>query len=167
MNTYFHPDIPVNLNLDKVYVLTTGSTASASEATISGLSPYMDVVKVGQSTHGKYCGAALLVPTDAMGNEDEEISNWLLSLVIYKFVNIEGFTEFKDGIAPDYEASDNGLLYGIPLGDPNDPMIAKAIEVITGVGTKAPAVAVPEGMEIIPDMVERPMRGGMNRLLKL
>ena len=167
MNTYFNPDIPVNLNLSKVYVITTGSTASASEATISGLSPYMDVVKIGQPTYGKYCGAALITPVDSNGKEDREISNWLLSLVIYKFVNIEGFTEFTDGIAPDYIASDDGLLYGIPLGDPNDPMIAKAVEVITGNGTKAPALNAPAGVEIVPYMVERPMRGGMNRLLEL
>ena len=166
MNTYFNPDIPVNLNLSRVYVLTTGSTASASEAVISGLMPYMDVVKVGQTSYGKYCGAALITPTDSNGNADREIGNWLLSLVIYKFVNTQGFTEFKDGIAPDYQAYDDGLTVGIPLGDPADPMIAKALELITGSATKAPAVGKPAGLEILPNMVERPMRGGMNLLLE-
>lgn len=166
MNTYFHPDIPVNLNLNRVYVLTTASTASASEATISGLMPYMDVVKVGQTSYGKYCGAALITPTDSNGNADREIGNWLLSLVIYKFVNTQGFTEFKDGIAPDYEVGDDGLVLGIPLGAPEDPMVAKALELITGKATKAPAMLAPAGLEIVPNMVERPMRGGMNLLLQ-
>ena len=63
----------MNLNLSRVYVLTTGSTASASEATISGLTPYMDVIKVGEKSYGKYCGAALITPKDASGKDDLEI----------------------------------------------------------------------------------------------
>ena len=167
MQTYFLPDIPVNLNLGRVYVLTSGSTASASEATISGLMPYMDVIKVGTSTYGKYCGAALLTPTDKNGDPDNEISNWLLSLVIYKFVNIQGFTDFKDGIAPDFEVEDDGLLAGIPLGDTADPMIARAIEHITGVKTKAPGVPVPACVVPVPHLGENPMRGGMNVVMDI
>lgn len=161
MNTYFQKDIPVNLNLNRVYVIATTSTASASEATISGLTPYMDVIKIGSYTHGKYCGAALLSGMDSNGNPDPEIENWLLSLVVYKFVNVDGFTEFKDGIAPDYEVEDDGLFDGTPLGDPADPMIAKAISLITGTETKA---ALPhtfaKDVEMLPQMSERPFRGG-------
>jgi C-terminal processing protease CtpA/Prc len=167
MNTYFHPDIPVNLNLSRVYVLTTGSTASASEATISGLTPYMDVIKVGEKSYGKYCGAALITPKDASGKDDLEISNWLLSLVIYKFVNTQGFTEFKDGIAPDYEVSDSGLMAGIPLGDPDDPMVARVLQLITGSATKAPAVKMPAGVEVIPHLGEDVTRGGMKSIVNL
>ena len=167
MSSYFHPDIPVNLNLNRVYILTTGSTASASESVISGLLPYMDVVKIGETSHGKYCGAALITPVDANGNEDKEISNWLLSLVIYKFVNTQGFTEFKDGIAPDYEVADSGLMAGIPLGSPEDPLIAKALELITGRATKAPALKMPAGVGLIPHMGEDVTRGGMKSIVNL
>lgn len=162
MQIYFLPDIPVNLNLSRMYVLTSGSTASASEATISGLMPHMDVIKVGTTTYGKYCGAALLSPTDKNGNPDDEISNWLLTLVIYKFVNIQGFTDFKDGIAPDFEVEDNGLFAGIPLGDTADPLIARAIGHITGSETKASGIVVPQGIETVPHLGENPTRGGMN-----
>lgn len=165
MNIYFQPDIPVNLNLSRVYILTTGSTASASEATISGLAPYMDVIKIGEKSYGKYCGAYLLTPVDANGKEDKEISNWLLSLVIYKFVNTQGFTEFKDGIAPDYEVADIGLKAGIPIGSPEDPLIAKALELITGSATKAPAVKMPAGIEVIPHLGEDITRGGMKSII--
>lgn len=168
MNSYFNDETPVNLNLGRVFVLTTSSTASASEATISGLMPYMDVVCIGGKTYGKYCGAALLVPTGSDGREDKEISNWLLSLVVYKFVNTEGFTEFKDGIGPDHEVADDGLLQGIPLGDVSDPMIAKALSIIAG-GTKAAAMEPLHiaGAEMLPYMGERPGRDGMNTLLKI
>ena len=165
MNIYFQPDIPVNLNLSRIYILTTGSTASASEATISGLAPYMDVIKIGEKSYGKYCGAYLLTPVDANGKDDLEISNWLLSLVIYKFVNTQGFTEFKDGIAPDYEVADSGLKAGIPIGSPEDPLIAKALELITGRATKAPAVKMPAGIEVIPHLGEDITRGGMKSII--
>lgn len=166
MNTYFNEKTPVNLNLGRVFVLATSSTASASEATISGLMPYMDVVLIGGNTYGKYCGAALLVPTDSEGNEDKEISNWLLSLVVYKFVNTQGLTEFKDGIAPDYKVEDNGLLQGIPLGDASDPMVAKALSIIAGdtKGAEAPQIMM-QGVQMLPYMGERPMKDGMNTLL--
>lgn len=162
MNVYFHPDIPVNLNLNRVYILVTESTASASEATITGLMPYMDVVKIGSSSYGKCCGAALFSPKDDDGNVDKEIGNWLLSLVIYKFVNADGYTDFNDGIPADYEVADTGLLTGIPLGDVSDPMIAKALEIITGsVQTKSAGMQVPQGVEILPHLGENPLKGGM------
>ncbi len=161
MNAYFYKDIPVNLNLSKVYVLTTANTASASEATISGLMPYMDVIKIGSTTHGKYCGAALLSPTDSDGNPDPQIGNWLLSLVVYKFVNTEGYTEFGDGISPDWEVEDTGLLNGIPLGDISDPLVAKAVSLITGVQTEAASpLSIVKDVEMLPHMSERPFRGG-------
>lgn len=161
MNSYFVSDIPVNLNLNRVFILTTGGTASASEATISGLMPYMDVVKIGASTYGKYCGAALLYPTDDKGNKDSEIGNWLLSLVVYKFVNINGFTEFKDGISVDYPVEDYGLLQGIQLGDTADPLVAEALAIIGG--TKAEAAsqtALPHGLQMLPHLSGHPKKGG-------
>lgn len=166
MNIYFESAIPVNLNLDRVFVLTTGSTASASEATISGLIPYMDVVMIGTPTYGKYCGAALLIPTDSQGKEDKEISNWLLSLVVYKFVNTQGLTEFKDGIAPDYAVEDSGLLMGIPLGDAADPMISKALSIIGGTKSQPyiPERFLLENAAMEPGLGERPLKGGMNIL---
>lgn len=165
MNTYFVPGISANLNLKRVFVLTTGSTASASEATISGLMPYMDVIKIGSATYGKYCGAALLMPTDSNGNRDSEIGNWLLSLVVYKFVNAEGFTEFKNGIAPDYNVEDGGLLRGIPLGDESDPMVAKALSIIGGTTSAVPSdVHSADGIRMLPELGNRPFRGGYNMI---
>ncbi|MEY4038100.1 MAG: hypothetical protein RIR67_410, partial [Bacteroidota bacterium] len=42
---------PINsLNMTKIYILATGSTASASELVINGLKPYIDVVQIGTTT---------------------------------------------------------------------------------------------------------------------
>ncbi len=62
----FVAESPV-LNFDRVVVLTTGRTASSSELLINALSPYIDVVVMGQRTEGKafisvanqYCGRSL------------------------------------------------------------------------------------------------------------
>ncbi|HAT67159.1 MAG TPA: peptidase S41, partial [Flavobacteriaceae bacterium] len=43
-----------SLNLNRVYVLTTSRTASASELVINGLAPYIDVIQIGTNATGKY-----------------------------------------------------------------------------------------------------------------
>ncbi len=43
----------LNLNVNRVFVLTTGRTASAAEAIANNLRPYIDVVLVGSRTSGK------------------------------------------------------------------------------------------------------------------
>ncbi|MGB5556362.1 MAG: S41 family peptidase, partial [Flavobacteriaceae bacterium] len=45
---------PINtLNLSKVYVLATNSSASASELVMNALDPYMEVIHIGETTRGK------------------------------------------------------------------------------------------------------------------
>src|SRR5690606_1291503 len=56
--TYFadktNKNTPLNtLELDKVYILATESSASASELVINGLAPHMEVVHIGTRTTGK------------------------------------------------------------------------------------------------------------------
>lgn len=120
-----------NLDLKKLYVLTTVSTASASEATIVGLKPYMDIVTIGENTHGKYCAALLMQPLDNNGELVADIANWAMSLVGYKYANKDGLTDFTGGLKPDH-AVENDLFSALPLGDESDPLFAKAIELITG-----------------------------------
>ncbi|MGV8138643.1 MAG: S41 family peptidase [Mangrovibacterium sp.] len=130
-----------NINLQKVYFLTTWATASASELVITGLDPYMDVVQVGDSTYGKFYGAYVL-PDD-----DEK---WAILPIVMKYANAEGYTDFTEGLIPrqsnlvnddlivDNPFYNNKLIYSYPLGDPADPMTKRAIELIAGVAsTKA------------------------------
>jgi carboxyl-terminal processing protease len=111
-----------NINMGKVYFLTTSGSASASELLITGLQPYMDVVQIGESTYGKYVGSWLL-PDD---NEE-----WAMMPVVMKYSNADGYTDFADGLTPDYEIDDD-LISALPFGDVSDPMLAKAIELATG-----------------------------------
>lgn len=130
--SYFSEDVlPYNLDLKRIFILTTQQTASASEATIIGLEPYMDVVTIGTTTYGKYCATLLLQATDKDNNVIEEIKNWAMNLVVYKFANKDGFTDFTGGLQPDHIVQDN-LLGAVPFGDENDPLLAKALELIAG-----------------------------------
>lgn len=122
---YRFPPNSSNLNLNKVYFLTTKGTASASEVVIAGLDPYMDVVLVGDTTYGKYTGAWVLPDT-------ENSSNWCMVPIVLKYSNASGFTNFSEGIAPDVYSRDY-LLPARQFGDLNDGVLASAIELITGV----------------------------------
>lgn len=130
----FDPTVPVKLGLSKVYVLTGNGTASASELTICGLEPYMDVVMVGDTTYGKYTASITIKPEDWYTNESEytAFKNWGLQPIVIRFANSVGVTSFKDGFAPDFYVRD-ALLPAVQLGELTEPLLKKAIEEITGV----------------------------------
>lgn len=168
LNQYFDKDaLPVNMNLDRLYVLTTKNSASASEATIVGLKPYLNVIQIGEPTHGKYCGALLIQPWDSKGNVDKEIGNWLLSMVTYKYANKDGLTDFVDGLEPTYPVENDWTNY-LPLGDENDPALATAISLITGNelpanNTRAAGISLP-GTPLPASAQPDAARGGMLKL---
>lgn len=130
----FNAQVPVKLGLENVHILTGSGTASASELTITGLKPYMQVTTVGDTTFGKYTASITLKPEDWYDNNPsyyEEIANWGLQPIVLRYANAWGVTDFKDGFAPDILVFDD-LFDTYPLGDMNDPLFAAAIEDITG-----------------------------------
>lgn len=129
----FESDVPTNMNLSKVYILTEEGTASASELTITGLKPYMDVVTIGKTTVGKYAASITIKPEHIYKNKRdyEHFKNWGIQPIVLRYANSQGVTDFKDGFAPNFEVPDNPLN-GIALGDPNEPLLATAIQEITG-----------------------------------
>ncbi len=118
-----------NANMSTVYFLTTSGTASASELTMSGLYPYMKVVQIGDYTYGKYVGA-WVIPDD----NDE----WAIVPIVMKYSNADGYTDFTNGLEPDYEMDDQWLITDpVEFGDLGDPMLAQAVELITGVSSES------------------------------
>lgn len=127
-----------NVNMTHIYVLTGTSTASASELTITGLQPYMEVTKIGATTAGKYAASITVRPNTTASNED--IQNWAIQPIVLKYANANGFTDFRYGLTPDFEVADQyGLTIGddivsnAQLGDENEALLKKAIEEITGI----------------------------------
>ena len=123
-------DLPNN----RVFVLTGENSASASEVVIVGLQPYMDVIQIGEPTVGKYTGMIGFEPTVSNGKggykTDPEIANWYMLLVVSKYMNIHGFTDFADGLTPNYPVKDNPFVSD--LGHEDEPLLAKALSLITG-----------------------------------
>ena len=149
----FDPVVPVKLGLRKVHVLTGNGTASASELTICGLEPYMEVITVGDTTYGKYTASITLKPEDWYTNESEYtgFKNWGIQPIIIRFANSQGITNFKNGFAPDFLVRD-ALLPAYPLGELTEPLLKKAVENITGITIPAPKKAK---VQIEFDVVDR------------
>ena len=119
-----------NLGIDKLYVIVTGGTASASEGLIVGLRPYMDVVLVGQQTYGKYCAGILLAPKDFYNSKYDYslIKDWGMYVMISKFADRDGRNEsIPDGIPVDVRIDDDPFD-GCQLGDENETMLRAALQ---------------------------------------
>lgn len=119
------------LNLPRVFVITTASTASASEAVINSLRGIgVDVVTIGSRSNGKNVG---------MEPANFTYSGYDYELVPITFQGYNAKLESVDpaGIVPDITAEEwhNGLTDF----QMDEPMIAEAIAQITGQKPEAPA----------------------------
>ncbi|WP_372744187.1 S41 family peptidase [Lutibacter sp.] len=132
-------EYPINsLNLTKVYVITTGSSASASELIINGLNPYIDVVTVGTTTSGKYTGSITLYDSDTFGRSGSNLNanhTWALQPIVLETVNKLGVND-KDGFDPTIEIIEYVSDFQ-ELGLETEPLLAKAIEQISPSGKAA------------------------------
>ncbi|MGO3155458.1 S41 family peptidase [Mesonia sp.] len=125
-----------NLNLNKVYILTTGSSASASELLISTLTPYIDVVQVGTTTVGKFQGSRTFYDSNNFSRNGTNLNlghTYAVQPLILKSVNANGFTDYVEGLTPDIEINEDFSNLGI-LGDPNETLLKTAIDDILGNG---------------------------------
>ncbi|TMM53678.1 carboxyl-terminal protease [Maribacter algarum] len=140
------------LNLSKVYILTTKGSASATELVINGLEPYVDVIQIGDVTRGKNEFSVTLVDDRAnryiysreRENQIKSSNNWALQPLVGRNENADGFSEYTAGLTPDFELKEDLTNMGV-LGDQNEPLLAKAIELITGTvsGKRNTGVQVP------------------------
>jgi C-terminal processing protease CtpA/Prc len=85
-----------SLNLNKVIILTTGATASASEALINGLKPHIDVVTIGDVTYGKPVGMRVFV-----------YENYVFLPITFRIANSNNESDYYDGIQPDAFCDDD------------------------------------------------------------
>ncbi len=123
-----------HLNLNKVYILTTRGTASASELVINGLNPYIDVVQIGSTSRGKYQASITIYDSPNLGRADANPNHtYAMQPLIFKTVNSVGFTDFDSGLTPDIIVNENFGSLGT-LGNMNEPLLAAAIADIEGTG---------------------------------
>jgi len=110
-----------NLNLSRVFVLTSSGTASASEMIIYSLKSYMNVVQIGQETVGKYYGMFVF--------NNEEL-NWGVIPICFRSENATSSIDYTTGLMPDYEIKYDD--YSHNLGDTNELFLNTALSIISG-----------------------------------
>ena len=106
-----------NLNLSRVFVIVSGSSASASELLINNLKPYMNVKLIGDTTYGKPVGF-FPIP----------IYNYAIYPISFKTVNSAGNADYYTGFVPDKLVPD-----GVDKnwGNADEPCLAAALHYIT------------------------------------
>lgn len=125
-----------SLNLTKVYILTSKSTASSSELVINGLKPYIEVVQIGDVTVGKNVGSVTLYDSPSFGKQGRSNRHkYAMQPICFKIVNSEGFGEYQNGISPPTPQPENLGDLGV-LGEPTEPLLSMAISQITSVGRR-------------------------------
>ncbi|WP_369753328.1 S41 family peptidase [Flavobacterium sp. WC2409] len=126
---------PINsLNLSKIYILTTKSTASASELVINGLKPYMDVVQIGDITTGKNVGSVTLYDSPTFGKDNRNPNHrYAMQPIVLKIINAAGFGDYYNGLTPTYQLKENLGNLDV-LGNSSEPLLSTAIGKITGTG---------------------------------
>lgn len=139
--TYFAADLiqgGSNLNLSRIFILTSANTASVAEMLISAIQPYMTVVLAGNTTKGKNVGTQTFT-------DSEKRYPWQLTPVVYEVYNSAKAT-FSAGFTPatDYrynESTDKTVF--LPLGDIGEPLLKMAL--LTLEGTYPPTEEEEEG----------------------
>ena len=100
------------LDLERVFVLTTGASCSSSEILINSLEPFVEVVVVGGATCGKPVGQ-LITP----------LCDKRTFVVNFETVNALDEGRYFDGLQPTCPAIDT---IATDWGDPADPLLAAA-----------------------------------------
>ncbi|MEG0927296.1 S41 family peptidase [Chryseobacterium sp.] len=110
------------LGLNKIYILTSNSTASAAEIVINNLKPYLQVVQIGNTTLGKDMAGFTVEDK----RKPKKVS-WQIHPVVYKVFNADGSGEYSNGISPQIMVNEYADLPLLPLGNPNETLISSVL----------------------------------------
>lgn len=144
------PKVPAaNLNLNKVYVLATYNSASASELVINNLRPYMEVVHIGETTRGKNEGS-ITIEDERKDIEEKDRIEWAMQPIILMLANAEHYGDYHDGLLPTFGAKEGYELK--PLGDKDDPLVKVALEKIDPSMTARVRATPPRVLSMLRDV---------------
>ncbi|WP_224491009.1 S41 family peptidase [Robertkochia flava] len=118
-----------HLRLDRVFVITTQSTASASELIINGLDPYIAVIQVGDTTTGKNEASVTLYDSPSFRFDDEGLNpnhTWAMQPLISRNENADGFSDYTAGFTPEVSIKEDYGNLG-ELGNPEEPLLRSAL----------------------------------------
>ncbi len=124
------------LGLDRLIVIATRASASASELVVNALRPFMPVVIVGDRTYGKPVGQYGLPFCDKV-----------LAPVAFAMVNADGDGDYFAGLPADCAAADD---IGHDLGAPDEASLATALAFIATGTCAAPQTSARARADVSP-----------------
>ena len=147
-NKYDYDVSDANIGITKLYALVSGKTASASEAILIGLRPYLDIEIIGETTRGKYCGGYNLLAADwyqsLVDTYREEgrdfyaehpdladwktyVADWGMYVINDYFTDKTGIRpDLSQGLSPDFKVVD-APFETYPLGDDREVLLHAAL----------------------------------------
>lgn len=117
-----------NLDLKRLYVITSERTASASEAVINGLKPFLgdNLIIIGEKTEGKNVGS--------ISFEDKRFE-WILHPIVCSICNKNDESDYANGFVPKndkfIQTEPNYNL--VELGDENEYLLNFTLNQIAGI----------------------------------
>ena len=143
----------IGANLNRVFILTTGSTASASELIINGLKPFMTVTTIGTKTVGKNVGSITI-------SDNSSRIKWGMQPLTFKSANAQGFTDYAGGFVPSVEVTEPNIGMKA-FGDISEPLLGEAIFQISGSRTARRAAPTEvDGLPSVGSSLDRKAAGG-------
>ncbi len=119
-------------SLSRLFVITSEHTASASEMIINGLSPFINVIKVGTTTYGKNVGSYTVYDSpDFSPNNVNQSHTMAMQPITFQIFNKSGESDYTKGFTPDYEIIDYINIMK-PLGDEEEPLLNACLDIIAG-----------------------------------
>ncbi len=147
-NSLIGTEMMNRLNIGRIYILTSGNTASASELIIVGLLPYMDVTIIGTTTVGKNVGSVTLYDSpreNFLSNDPSALNSghtYAIQPIISQLANSKGFTEYTNGFDPTIEVDELNFIGNLKqLGDLDEPLLAEALSGISGTARRSSRVS--------------------------
>ena len=124
-----------HLNIQTLYVLVSQSSASASEAVINNLSPFMNVVLIGEKTEGKNVGSISFT---------SEAYPWMLQPITSKIYNSKRESNYANGFDADIDSdefNERAHVDFYPLGDIREMMLNQTLAIINAGNIKVEKIS--------------------------
>ncbi|PQJ81709.1 S41 family peptidase [Polaribacter glomeratus] len=157
-----------SLGLNKIYIITSYSTASASELVINSLSSYIDVRLVGKTTRGKQVGSVTLYDSDNLQRNGANLNQnhrYAMQPLVLEISNKDN-KNYPNGIIPGktlpgIELGEDYTNLGV-LGERSDPLLESTLTYITsGLKTSNKTNTTFEFKEVFNSKLATPAKDNM------
>ncbi|WP_299528019.1 S41 family peptidase [uncultured Lutibacter sp.] len=132
--------------INQLYVITSSSTASASEMIINGLRPFIPVKLIGTTTYGKNVGSITLYDSPSseytnIGSANPDHLN-AMQPIVFQIYNKSGQSDYTHGFNMDIEVVEDDFWNAIlPFGDENEVVLKAALDDIRGLTGKSERIS--------------------------